>query len=458
MKRAAALGLSAPLVGILMSAQAVGAQDATPSATDTPTPAPPTGEWGSTIVMPEVSKAFSGSKLTTILDNDGPGKPFETVVVQKFSEASGVEINNVSAPTSTTDRLAQYQQFLAAQASEPDVMMIDVIHPGILAQHAIDLSDVLNGQPIKYFERIVQNNTVNGILVGVPFFTDAALLYFRTDLLQKYGYEKGPETWTELEEMSKKIQDGERAANPDFQGFVWQGNAYEGLTCDALEWQGSNGGGEIIDADGNVTLNNDKGIASFERAKAWIGNITPEGVTTYGEEEARGVWQAGNSAMMRNWPYCYSLGQAADSAVKDKFDVSPLPMGDGDGARHAATLGGWQLMVSKYSKNQDAAKEFVKYITSPQILKSYAIERSLFPSAPDIYSDQDVLAANPFMGKLLDVFENAVARPSTPSGDLYGNISTIYFTGVNQILTGQKDAKSAVEQMAKDMEDVMAQL
>ncbi len=295
-------------------------------------------------------------------------------------------------------------------------------------------------------------------LVGVPFFTDAGLLYFRTDLLQKYGYEKGPETWTELEEMAKKIMDGERASNPDFQGFVFQGNAYEGLTCDALEWQASQGGGEIIDADGTVTINNPQAAAAFDRARTWVGGIAPQGVTTYDEEASRGVWQAGNAAFMRNWPYAYSLGNATDSVIKDKFDVSPLPMGEGEGARHAATLGGWQLMVSKYSKNQDAAKEFVKYIAGPNIQKSYALERSLNPTIPDLYKDADILAANPFMGKLLDVFTSAVARPSTPSADLYGNISTIYFTAVNQVLTGQKDGKSAVEQMQKDMEDVMAQL
>jgi len=333
-----------------------------------------------------------------------------------------------------------------------------VIHPGILAQHAIDLTDALKAQNVEYFARIVENNTVDGKLVSIPFFTDAGLLYFRTDLLTKYGYEKGPETWTELEDMSKKIMEGERAANPDFQGFVFQGNSYEGLTCDALEWQASNGGGEIIDTDGKVTLNNPQAVAAFERAKGWVGTIAPEGVTTYGEEEARGVWQAGNSAFMRNWPYSYSLGQAADSVIKDKFDVIPVPKGDGDGGRNAATLGGWQVMVSKYSKNQDAAIELTKYITSRNIQKSYAIERSLYPTIPDLYEDADVLTANPFISKLGQVFLSAVARPSTPSGDLYGNVSTVYFTGVNQILTGQKDAAAAVEQMAKDIEDVMSQL
>ena len=81
------------------------------------------------------------------------------------------------------------------------------------------------------------------------------MLYYRTDLLQKYGYSKPPTTWAQLFQMAQKIQDGERAASPNFSGFVFQGNAYEGLTCDALEWIASSGGGQFIDG-GKVTINN----------------------------------------------------------------------------------------------------------------------------------------------------------------------------------------------------------
>ena len=57
--------------------------------------------------------------------------------------------------------------------------------------------------------------------------------------------------------MAKKIQDGEQKTNPNFAGFVFQGNAYEGLTCNALEWIASAGGGHFID-NGKVTINNAK--------------------------------------------------------------------------------------------------------------------------------------------------------------------------------------------------------
>jgi trehalose/maltose transport system substrate-binding protein len=447
MKRATALGLSAPLVGVMLSAhEHVAAQEVEP---------------GSTIVVPEgLPSDLQGASISVILGADGPVVPWEEAAIAKFSDATGITVNRTSGPESATERLAQYQQLLAAQASDVDAMMIDVIWPGILASHAADLSSAIGWQGAQYFERIVNNNTVGGKLVGIPWFTDAGILYYRTDLLQKHGFDAPPTTWAELEEMAAAIQDAERADNPDFHGFVWQGAAYEGLTCDALEWQVSNGGGVIVEEDLSVSVNNPQAIAAFERARGWVGTISPSGVTTYREEDARGVWQAGNAAFMRNWPYAYSLGQAEDSVIKDKFDVTLLPKGDGDNATNADTLGGWQMMVSAYSKNQPAAIAFAQYMTSKEVQKSFAIEESRLPTIVDLYDDADVLEANPFFGALKDVFlGGAVARPSTVTSDLYNEVSTAYFTAVNEILTGQaSDAAARVAQLADQLEGIVAEL
>jgi len=217
----------------------------------------------------------------------------------------------------------------------------------------------------------------------------------------------------------------------------------------------SNGGGSIVEPDGTVSINNPQAAAAFDRAKAWIGTISPAGTTTYAEEESRGVWQAGNAAFMRNWPYAFALGQA-DPKLKDKFDVTLLPKGDGDKARNADTLGGWQLMVNKNSKNQDAAIEFVKYLTSAEVQKSHSIEFANLPTRPTLYDDPDVLKANPYYASLKPVFAGgAVARPSTVSADLYNDVSVAYFTAVNQVLTGQKDSKTAVADLETDIQKIL---
>jgi trehalose/maltose transport system substrate-binding protein len=401
---------------------------------------------------------LQGSTITVVLGADGPGTPWEDAVIAKFTEATGITVNRIAGAQSATERLAQYLQQWGAQSADVDVYMIDVIWPGIAAAHAADLNPAMSETIGNYFPAIVENNTVDGKLVGVPWYTDAGLLYYRTDLLEKYNFDGPPETWVELEEMSNTIQEGERGAGlNDFWGFVWQGKAYEGLTCDALEWQVSNGGGNIIEPDGTVSVNNPQTIAAFERAKRWIGTISPEGITTYTEPESLNVFTAGSAAFMRNWPYAYAVSNEEDSKIKGNVAVTVLPKGDGENARNAATLGGWQLMVSNYSQNQDAAFEFVKYMTSPEIQKSAAIERTLLPTIASVYEDADVLEANPYYADLLPVFQGgAVPRPSTVSGELYNDVSTAYFTAVNQILTGQKDAATAVAEIEQQLNDIMA--
>src|SRR5205823_7152794 len=106
------------------------------------------------------------------------------------------------------------------------------------------------------------------------------------DLLQKYSLAKPPTTWDELAMQAQKIMDGEKGANPNFAGFVFQGKAYEGLTCDALEWIASSGGGTIVDSSGKVTVNNPQAAAALNKVKTWIGTTVPRGVTSYQEEDA----------------------------------------------------------------------------------------------------------------------------------------------------------------------------
>ena len=111
--------------------------------------------------------------------------------------------------------------------------------------------------------------------------------------------------------MAAKIQAGERAeGNQDFWGFVFQGKAYEGLTCDALEWVASSGGGTIVEMDGTISINNPQAVKAIQRAGEWVGTIAPLGVTGFAEEDSRAVFQAGNAAFHRNWPYVWSLANS----------------------------------------------------------------------------------------------------------------------------------------------------
>jgi trehalose/maltose transport system substrate-binding protein len=412
--------------------------------------------FGSLLLASLITPTVFGAGATVRFAGDsdvGEGGRWARAVCEKWAQQTGNKLEYISRPNDSSATLQLFQQYWAAKSGDVDVFLVDVIWQGILAPHAVDLKKYFKEDEVKaFFPRIIQNNTVGGKLVSIPWFTDAGLLYYRTDLLEKYGYKEPPKTWEELTEMAKKIQDGERkGGKPDFQGFVFEGKASESVTCNAIEWVYSYGGGTIVEPDKKVTINNPKAIKALETAKSWVGTISPLGVTTYSEEDARNVWQAGNAAFMRNWPYAYALGSDPKSPIAGKFDISVLPKGGADG-KNAACLGGWQLMVSAYSKVPDAAADLVKYLVSAEQQKSHAIEISLLPTLPALYSDADVLAKNPFFKNILPVLENAVARPSTVTGADYNQVSTSFFQNVNKVLTNgatAQEAVSAIEKVAK---------
>ena len=401
-----------------------------------------------------VSGVAQAAELSIVSGDTGNGLAFLRSQLDKFEADTGHTVTVVPMPSSTTDQFGQYRLWLAAGNTDIDVYQTDVIWAPQLADQFLDLTEAAAGVVGEHFPSIIESQTVDGKLVALPAFTDAPALYYRKDLLEKYG-KTPPTTWAELEATAKEIMDAERAAgNPDMWGFVFQGNAYEGLTCDALEWVMSNGGGQIVEADGTISINNPQAAAAIDRAAGWIGTISPEGNLAYMEEESRGVWQLGNAVFHRNWPYAYSLGNGADSPIAGKFDVVPLPKGDGEGARSAATLGGWNVAVSKYTPDPEAAIELALFLSSAEVQKERAINQSNLPTIEALYDDADIAAAQPIIPAWKEIFQNAVPRPSAPTKTDYNEVSSLFWSAVHDTLSGNGTAAENLEVLEADLTDL----
>lgn len=358
-----------------------------------------------------------------------------------------------SHASSSSEQFSQYRLWLAAGNSDVDVYQTDIVWAPQLSDQFIDLTEATKDVTDAHFPSIIASQTVNGKLVALPFYTDAPALFCRKDLLEKYN-KPVPKTWDEMAATAKDIMEKERAdGKADLWGFVFQGNAYEGLTCNALEWIKSSGGGQIVEPDGEISVNNEKAAAAIDRARGWIGTISPQGVLGYQEEELRGVWQTGNAVFMRNWPYVYALSNSADSAVKGKFDVAPLPA-MAEGEPPASALGGWNLAVSKYSTKQDAAIALVKFLASPEVQKAEAVELSRLPTIEALYDDKDVIAAQPFMANWKPIFQNAVPRPSAATKVKYNEVSSKFWTAVHKTLAGSGTAAENLELLEVELTEL----
>jgi trehalose/maltose transport system substrate-binding protein len=231
---------------------------------------------------------------------------------------------------------------------------------------------------------------------------------------------------------------------------VWQGGAYEGLTCDALEWQVSYGGGKIIEDDGTISVSNPQTVRAMKMAKSWVGTISPPSVLAFKEADVRNIWDSGNAAFRRDWVWRGNAStRLPDVAAPGKFGTSLPPSG---GAGHASALGGQALMVSKYSAHPREAAELVRYLTSRDVQMWHWQRGSMLPVLTEFYQDPQYLASRPGLERLKDIITGgATTRPSTISGRHYAEVSRAYYSAVHSVLTGDVAAEKAMADLEADL-------
>jgi trehalose/maltose transport system substrate-binding protein len=369
--------------------------------------------------------------------------------LQQFTRETGIQVKLLPSPESAREKLALWQELLRAGASNPDVYGIDVIWPRILNEYFIDLKPYFANEILLEFPAIAASYTVDNKLVAVPYRADIGILYYRTDLLRQYGYRDPPRTWDELGTMAARIQAGERAKGKEnFWGFVWQGAATEALTCNALEWQAAEGGGQIIEEDKTVSVNNPHAIRAWQRAAHWVGSISPPSVVGYKEWDSLNVWIAG-AAFMRNWPTAYVDSQAAGSPIRNKFDVTLLPGGK---AGRLGTLGGAGLAVSRFSTHPREAIELVRFLSrrDVQVKRSRVLWEP--PTLPELYDLPEILQPNPRFTLLSQAFRTGlVSRPSNVAGKNYQDLTDAYVQAVHSALTGERSSAEAATALESDL-------
>ena len=396
--------------------------------------------------------------VLTIIDQSWLDKPSQALLgeeLNQFTKETGIRVQILPAPEVAVDQLETWRNLLESGSKVPDVYGIDVIWPGILAENLVDLKAYVTEQEVAAdFPELIRNNTVHGRLVALPYNLGEGLLFYRVDLLHKYGYAAPPKTWNELERMAKRIQTGERAkGNTDFWGYVWQGAPSEALTCNALEWQVSEGGGTILDENGGITVNNPQAITAWERAARWVGSISPPGVTAYNEGDVFNVWQAGRAAFMRNWPNAYVAARDENSPTRDQFDIAPLPAGR---AGSASTLGGQGYGVSRYSLHPREAAMLVRFLTGRNEQARRSRKSSNPPIIAELYKDPEILARNSYFSTILVAYRQGIAvRPSTVAGKRYPEVSRAYFEAVHAVLSHEKLAPQAAAALQQKLAEIL---
>ncbi|EHR78234.1 transcriptional antiterminator [Thermococcus litoralis DSM 5473] len=421
------------------------------------------GQQTSTVTSTPTETSLQGKIVFAVGGAPNEIEYWKGVIAEFEKKYPGVTVELKRQATDTEQRRLDLVNALRGKSSDPDVFLMDVAWLGqfIASGWLEPLDDYVqkdNYDLSVFFQSVINlADKQGGKLYALPVYIDAGLLYYRKDLLEKYGYSKPPETWQELVEMAQKIQSGERETNPNFWGFVWQGKQYESLVCDFVEYVYSNGGslGEFKDGKWVPTLNKPENVEALQFMVDLIHKYKispPNTYTEMTEEPVRLMFQQGNAAFERNWPYAWGLHNADDSPVKGKVGVAPLPHFPGH--KSAATLGGWHIGISKYSDNKALAWEFVKFVESYSVQKGFAMNLGWNPGRVDVYDDPAVVSKSPHLKELRAVFENAVPRPIVP---YYPQLSEIIQKYVNSALAGKISPQEALDKAQKEAEELVKQ-
>jgi trehalose/maltose transport system substrate-binding protein len=380
-------------------------------------------------------------------------KPAIRVRFDQFTRETGIRVKAVPIPQDTRDYV-DLARTLLKDGSGLDLLNIDLIWSPILQPDLADLRPYLAAEIPQLEPQLLPSYTVNGKLVAVPFNAPLGSLEYRADLLHEYGYDHPPKTWDELESMAERIQSGERAkGRKDFWGYVWDGAASEGLACNALEWQVSEGGGQIVEKDRTISVNNPAAIRAWQRARHWIGWISPPGVVAYRMYDTMLIFDSGKAAFNRIWLLTpiTRQGQARQigwrstpSVVKTGF--ARMPGGPGGSAR---VLGGTGTAVSLHSSHLQEAIALLRFQLRDLMQEGEKDGDS--GSAKSQFSDPRS-AAETYVS-LTGSTEDAsiVARPSIVVGTSYKEVSKAYIDAVQSVLVGRTKASDAAAELEKQL-------
>jgi multiple sugar transport system substrate-binding protein len=361
-----------------------------------------------------------------------------------------VDLREEILPSSSDQQHLFYVTNLEAGAMDFDIFALDIIWVPEFARAGwlYDLTPYLEPDARDDFiPTTMQAATHHEHIYALPWFADSGVLYYRKDLLDKYGVAP-PRTVTEMLQVAGRILQWEN--NPRLSGFVWQGKQYEGLICVALEFMRAYGGG-IMDAHGRSLLTQPATIAGVQALYDTIAkdHISPPLVTTADEETARHIFARGQAIFMRNWPYAWSLFQAEDSPLRNRVGIAAVPGSPGHPG--VPTLGGWHLGINRFSKYPQLAWELIAFLTSAESQRHLSAAGGLKPTRVSVYHDARVQQDDPSLALFFPLLQSARPRPVTPfylmlSQVLQGEISAAV-TGIKPVDEALRDAERQIQRI-----------
>lgn len=397
-----------------------------------------------TLPAPFISRASAAGKITIGMEAGSPYDTFYRAHAGEFTAATGVDVEFNSIPHDSIRQV--FVQDALAGGGGFDVYIADQVWLPEFYEKGfiVDLSSAVTDDDRGDFSKTaLETVSYDGALVALPIMVHNCAMYYRTDLFEAAGLSAPPRTWEEYREFAKATTAG------DVHGtMVLSKQGIEASTRLNAFYQQC--GSDIIDADGKPTLDTDAGRAALELMTSLVADgSAPEGVLEL--PDMQGAWLAGKLAMAPVWPYLYSLSK---EPLGDRFKIDTAPGNPNPGG----TVYSWGFAAASGSGAPDAAREWVKWATSTDLLYQFGKEwLNPVPRAsaiekvradPDI-SDADKAAIAAFA-------ESAAAGTSMPMVPQYSQLLDVLGIMQSGVMSGALTIDQALKEGQARAEQIMA--
>lgn len=365
---------------------------------------------------------------------------FTEAAIAAFEEKNPwitVEINYI--PGNTDDIKKALLTAMIAEDTNPDVFLTDVVWTGQFASAGWlkDLTGTFD--ETVHSAGALESCMYDGKYYAMPVYTDIQLLIYRKDIISE---EELPKTWDEMIALCEKYV----GQNGIKYGWLWQGAQAECVVCNAVSFLGSNGGGFI--ENGEVVCNSAATVEAvqFMYDTIYKYGISPEDVLSYKPADCTPVYEQGVALFDIGWPSNYAAMLVDDtSTVKESVGITVMPVGT-SGTQSASCTGGWNVAVSAFTDQEEAAMLFAQYMSSAECQALRAQMTGCLPTIMDLYDDAELQKSVPYLSAVKECVEHGKSRPASSD---YASLSTTIQEYLHMALSGEMTAQEAMDQLAE---------
>ena len=362
----------------------------------------------------------SGSSTPTLTWYTNPDNGGQEDLANQCTDAADGEyrIEISELPSDADSQREQLVRRLAANDSSIDLMSLDPVfvpefaEAGFLRPFSEEEASALTQDVL---DGAITTSTWDDELVAAPFWANTQLLWYRKSVAEEAGLdpENEPVTWDQIIEGAEQSGTTVDVTGARYEGYmVW----INSLVASA--------GGEILEdpaagKDATPTLDTDAGRAAAEIIRRVGRDVAAPGLSTAIEEDARAAFQSETGGFMVNWPYVYGAMLAAvedgslDQAIVDDIGWARVPRVD-EGTESAPPLGGINIGIGAFGKDQDLAVDAVNCITSEDSQKAYMLAEGNPAAKSAVFDDPEIVEKFPMAALIRESIDQATPRPQSP--------------------------------------------